>query len=986
MQQHDAADGAGPHPLALPPAPPSPWTFAPDASSASSLSFSDRAAPAPTPLAPQRLPDGEALPPPPPLLLPDKQLPLEVLLSPVIPSAEVDKLHERLSQLRVALDRYLRWVQALQQQVGRPAALRPPRCLAPRPARLCRGPEAAAAARRAGPRARPGRAPGCSACLAPRPCRAPRQPRHLASRPRPDRTLPRRRTECCTRTCVRRRRCRTACSCRWCSCSTTCSCWAATCRGGCRWRRAPWWRACSRSWRAASRRWWRARARWGLPAGLPGASCCRGGLAAGAPCCSQAAHGPLLPTPALPAPSPAALQVRQLHQQLDQLTTEYSTQLEAEQQERQRLAAEAAQSRLLCSARARQLASLQQELQAAQQAAAGAAGAAGSQAAELQQRAQQLEQRVGDAEGELQRERAQLAALQEARQQREALCERLQRKVAELGREGQELALQNEFLEGLVADLQSSRPDQQAADRYGAELQRLREAAEGERRQLQEELQQERGRAGELEGRLAQLEQQAEQEAARARALELQLQQAQEREAEAACREEALQQQLAALQQQLKQHGGLPLLRESPRTVLSFPSSRASSVQSLPFGQMLQHGLQQQQQQQQQQHVRFSAVSLDSAPGRGQGEAAEELAAAAAELEQRLQEQQQLAGQLQVQLEQAQQAVAQLEAQLGAAGEQLEQQHAALQDAALREARAAQAQAADRALLEAAKAEVLEVGALGRGRRSWPLAQCHGPEHWPCHERPLPPCCCCCTRRPVLRSIPPEPCPAHTRPPARPPARSCRRSTAAWRTPTQRSSSTWCRWRTPRLPCRRPSSRAGAGRRRRPGRQACGRRAWRPAWCSSRRRCSSWRRGSSSCSRSWQGSRCEASCPWVGARGRSGRSLGAAGRQHLWCRVQGPGAGHCWAAGGWLTPALAALLQEQAAQAAGAVQLQEQLQQWRARAGQLQLQLVTQQDSFVQQLEQVGRWARRLPPSWHTPPQATQACNGLRPRPAAPAS
>jgi hypothetical protein len=63
-----------------------------------------------------------------------------------------------------------------------------------------------------------------------------------------------------------------------------------------------------------------------------------------------------------------------------------------------------------------------------------------------------------------------------------------------------------------------------------------------------------------------------------------------------------------------------------------------------------------------------------------------------------------------------------------------------------------------------------------------------------------------------------------------------------------------------------------------------------------------------------------------------------------------------------LTCKPAVLPQEQAAQAADAAQLQEQLQQWRARAAQLQLQLVAVEGSFAQQLEQVGHWARPLLP------------------------
>lgn len=49
------------------------------------------------------------------------------------------------------------------------------------------------------------------------------------------------------------------------------------------------------------------------------------------------------------------------------------------------------------------------------------------------------------------------------------------------------------------------------------------------------------------------------------------------------------------------------------------------------------------------------------------------------------------------------------------------------------------------------------------------------------------------------------------------------------------------------------------------------------------------------------------------------------------------------------------LLQAEGQASAQCAKLEQQLRQWRERAAQLQLQLVTQEESFGQQLEQVGQ-------------------------------
>lgn len=66
--------------------------------------------------------------------------------------------------------------------------------------------------------------------------------------------------------------------------------------------------------------------------------------------------------------------------QLDQLSSSFEAKLGAEQRERERLGAEAAQARLLCSARSRQLGQLQQELQQMSEALRAAEGEAGTAA------------------------------------------------------------------------------------------------------------------------------------------------------------------------------------------------------------------------------------------------------------------------------------------------------------------------------------------------------------------------------------------------------------------------------------------------------------------------------------------------------------------------------------------------------------------------------------------------------------------------------
>lgn len=147
----------------------------------------------------------------------------------------------------------------------------------------------------------------------------------------------------------------------------------------------------------------------------------------------------------------AALQAR-----LEQLAVGLDAKLAAEAAERERLGAEAAQARLLCLARGRQLGTLQQELQQLTDAAAQQQDAAGAAAGLQQQQLEQLHQRLADAQQAADAARAAAADVAAQAAAAEGGKAGLRQQVGELQAALADKQLQVEWLEGKVADLESS--------------------------------------------------------------------------------------------------------------------------------------------------------------------------------------------------------------------------------------------------------------------------------------------------------------------------------------------------------------------------------------------------------------------------------------------------------------------------------------------------------------------------------------------------
>lgn len=159
--------------------------------------------------------------------------------------------------------------------------------------------------------------------------------------------------------------------------------------------------------------------------------------------------------------SSSEAQLTAFRAQLERLSSSFEAKLAAEQTERERAAAEAAQARLLCMARGRQLGQLQQQVQQLQEAAAqqqqGAAVSSSLQQQQLEVLRQQLQ------EAQQQQEQAKRAAADAARQAAAAEGGKagLQQQVEELTSALAERQLQVEWLEGKVADLEGSDMNQQ---------------------------------------------------------------------------------------------------------------------------------------------------------------------------------------------------------------------------------------------------------------------------------------------------------------------------------------------------------------------------------------------------------------------------------------------------------------------------------------------------------------------------------------------
>lgn len=157
----------------------------------------------------------------------------------------------------------------------------------------------------------------------------------------------------------------------------------------------------------------------------------------------------------------SAHHVRVIQSQLEELGCAYAAKLAAEQAERKRLAAETAQVRLLCTARGRQIASLQEQLQQEKDAAAQA-HQAGKAARDAQQ------QQLASLQEQLQEAQLQLAvAQQDVAEARQAAAgadggnSGLRQQIDEVQELLADKQLQIEWLESKVHHLEGSDTGQQ---------------------------------------------------------------------------------------------------------------------------------------------------------------------------------------------------------------------------------------------------------------------------------------------------------------------------------------------------------------------------------------------------------------------------------------------------------------------------------------------------------------------------------------------
>lgn len=156
-----------------------------------------------------------------------------------------------------------------------------------------------------------------------------------------------------------------------------------------------------------------------------------------------------------------AQHVLAIQAELERLSCNYAAKLAAEQAERQCLAAEAAQARLLCTARGRQVASLQQELQQLRDAASQQQQTAAASTSVQQQQLESLRERLQDAQQQLETARFAVVEAQQVAAAAEGGRSGLRQQVDELQALLTERQLQIEWLEGKVADLEGSDMSQQ---------------------------------------------------------------------------------------------------------------------------------------------------------------------------------------------------------------------------------------------------------------------------------------------------------------------------------------------------------------------------------------------------------------------------------------------------------------------------------------------------------------------------------------------
>jgi chromosome segregation ATPase len=157
----------------------------------------------------------------------------------------------------------------------------------------------------------------------------------------------------------------------------------------------------------------------------------------------------------------SAQHVLAIQAELERLSCSYAAKLAAEQLERQRLAAEAAQARLLCTARGRQVASLQQELQQLRDAASQQQQTAAVSTSVQQQQLESLRERLQVAQQQLEAAQFEAEEAQQVAAAAEGGRSCLRQQVEELQALLTEKQLQIEWLEGKVADLEGSDMSQQ---------------------------------------------------------------------------------------------------------------------------------------------------------------------------------------------------------------------------------------------------------------------------------------------------------------------------------------------------------------------------------------------------------------------------------------------------------------------------------------------------------------------------------------------
>jgi len=188
-----------------------------------------------------------------------------------------------------------------------------------------------------------------------------------------------------------------------------------------------------------------------------------------------------------------------LQSDLERLSCGLSAKLAAEHRERERLAAEAAQARLLCAARGRQAAQLQQQVDALTAQAEHLQG-------QRQATSEELRATVASLQQALEAARDEAAGAQQLLYEAEESRGLLQRQVDGLMQELSDARLQVEWMEGKVSDLEAGGHGATPQSKQGAsnELRQLQEDAQ--RAALQAQLERTQAQAAQLQQQHAQLQ------------------------------------------------------------------------------------------------------------------------------------------------------------------------------------------------------------------------------------------------------------------------------------------------------------------------------------------------------------------------------------------------------------------------------------------------------------------------------------------------